>query len=69
MAEEKYSVELEKLLSDLRERPGKLLHATAQLRSRIQKLRAPERLIWFEGLDRHGAEQAEKLHKLIYKDN
>ena len=69
MAAEKYSVELEKLLNDLKESPGTLLQSTAQLRSRIQALRAPERLIWFEKLDKIGAEQAEKLHELIHKDD
>jgi len=69
MAEEQYSVELEKLLHDLKVRPDKLSSEPAELRSRIQMLRAPERAIWFEKLEEHGVEQRKKLDKPIHKDN
>ena len=69
MAEEQYSVELEKLLHDLKVRPDKLSSEPAELRSRIQMLRAPERAIWFEKLEEHGVEQGKKLDKPIHKDN
>ena len=69
MSEEQYSVELEKLLHDLKVRPDKLSSEPAELRSRIQMLRAPERAIWFEKLEEHGVEQGKKLDKPIHKDN
>jgi len=69
MSEEQYSVELEKLLHDLKVRPDKLSSEPAELRSRIQMLRAPERAIWFEKLEEHGVEQRKKLDKPIHKDN
>ena len=69
MAEEQYSVELEKLLHDLKVRPDKLSSEPAELRSRIQMLRAPERAIWFEKLEEHGVEQEKKLDKPIHRNN
>jgi len=69
MSEEQYSVELEKLLHDLKVRPDKLSSEPAELRSRIQMLRAPERAIWFEKLEEHGVEQEKKLDKPIHRNN
>ena len=70
MEEEKYSVELETLLNDLQKCPGSaLIRGNKILAGRIQKLRAPERVIWFERLEEYSAKQAEKLHKLIHKDD
>ena len=69
LAEEKYSVELEKLLHDLKERPNTLFKYTGKLRSRAQALRAPERAIWYEKLEEHGAEQRKKLYDMIHKND
>ena len=70
MAEDKYSVELETLLNDLQKRPATALtRGNKILAGRIQKLRAPERVIWFERLEEYSAEQRKKLHKMIHKDN
>ena len=60
-AEDKYSVELEKLLHDLEERPHMVVGESEKLRSRIQALRAPERLIWFERLGEYKFKKAKKL--------
>ena len=67
MPEDKYSVELEKLLHDLEERPGTLLKASAKLRSRILKLRVPERIIWYDKLKEFTGQQKEKFDKLVNK--
>ena len=68
MAEEKYSVELETLLNDLQKCPGSaLIRGNKILAGRIQKLRAPERVIWFERLEKYSAEQRKKLHDMIHK--
>ncbi len=68
MAEEKYSVELETLLNDLQKCPGSaLIPGNKILAGRIQKLRAPERVIWFERLEEYSAEQRKKLHDMIHK--
>ena len=70
MAEDKYSVELETLLNDLQKRPSTALTRGKKiLAGRIQKLRTPERVIWFERLEEYSAEQRKKLHKMIHKDN
>ena len=67
MAEDKYSVELEKLLYDLKERPAQILRGHIKLAERIQKLRAPERAIWFERLKEFTGQQKEKFDKLVKK--
>ena len=69
MAKEKYSVELEKLLHDLKERPAQLLRAHKKTAERAQALRAPERVIWFEKLEEYSAEQRQKMHDLIHKND
>ena len=68
MAEGKYSVELEKLLHDLKERPVLLLGGHKILAERTQYLNVTERTIWFEKLEEYRAEQRKKLHKLIHQD-
>jgi len=67
MAEDRYSVELEKLLHDLKERPAQILRGHKKLAERAQALRAPERVIWYEKLDEYSAENRKKLHDLIHK--
>ena len=67
MAEEKYSVELEKLLHDLEERPATLLKESAKLRGRIQNLRAPECIVWYDKLKEFTGQQKEKFDKLVNK--
>jgi len=70
MAEEKYSVELETLLNDLQKCPGSaLIRGNKILAGRIQKLRAPERVIWFERLEKYSVEQRKKLHDMIHKND
>ena len=59
-AEGKYSIGLEKLLHDLKKRPAVLLRGNKILAERAQKLRAPERAIWFEKLEVYSTEQREK---------
>ena len=66
-AEDKYSVELEKLLHDLEERPATLLKESAKLRGRIQGLRAPERIVWYDKLKEFTGQQKEKFDKLVNK--
>ena len=67
MAEDKYSVELEKLLYDLEERPATLLRGHKKLAADIQRLRAPERAIWYEKLKEFTGQQKEKFDKLVNK--
>ena len=68
MAEEQYSVELEMLLNDLQKRPTTALtRGDKILTERIQKLRAPERTIWFERFEEYRVEQMKKFHKLTHK--
>ena len=68
MAEGKYSVELEKLLHDLEERPASLLRGHIKLANKIVKLSSEERDIWFEHLNKYSAEQRDKFQTLVNKD-
>ena len=68
MAEEKYSVELETLLNDLQKCPGSALtRGNKILAGRIQKLRAPERIVWYDKLKEFTGQQKEKFDKLVNK--
>ena len=68
MDEDKYSVELETLLNDLQKDPATaLIRGNKILAGRIQKLRAPERVIWYEKLKEFTGQQKEKFDKLVNK--
>ena len=67
MAKDKYSVELERLLHELEKRPARLLRGHKKLAEDIQRLRAPERAIWYEKLKEFTGEQKEKFDKLVNK--
>ena len=79
MAEEKYSVELEKLLHDLKEHPAQLLKASKKTAERAQALRAKESAIWYDKLEIYTywkdkleeftTEQRKKMHDLIHKND
>ena len=68
MDEDKYSVELETLLNDLQKDPATaLIRGNKILAGRIQKLRAPERIVWYDKLKEFTGQQKEKFDKLVNK--
>ena len=60
-------MELEKLLDDLKKRPKTLLRGHTKLAERANKLRTPERAIWYEKLKEFTGQQKEKFDKLVNK--